>query len=74
MPLKKLTADFLFALQISLALISGGSQFLRLLSTSQGVNVSWLASWLAFLLVNLALTIRAHRSQPSRVTLQTILT
>lgn len=75
MPLtKKTTADFLFALQICLALISGGSEFLRLLTTSQGVNLSWLASWLAFLLINLALTIRAHRSLPSRVTLQAVLT
>lgn len=71
---KKLAADLIFALQICLALISGGSQFLRLLTTSQGVNVSWLASWLTFLLINLALTIRAHRSRPSRVTLQTVLT
>ena len=71
---KQLTADALFVLQIGLALISGGSQFLRLLTTSQGVNVSWLASWLTFLVINLALTIRAHRTQPSRVTLQTVLT
>jgi len=71
---KKLTADLLFVLQIVLAVISGGSQFLRLLTTSQGVNVSWLASWLIFLVINLALTIRAHRSRPSRVTLQTVLT
>lgn len=71
---KKLTADFIFILQICLALVSGGSQFLRLLTTSQGVNVSWLASWLTFLLINLGLTIGAHRSRPSRVTLQTVLT
>jgi len=71
---KQLTADLIFVLQIALALISGGSQFLRLLTTSQGVNVSWLASWLAFLLINLALTIRAHRTRPSRVTRQTVLT
>ena len=71
---KKLAADLFFVLQICLALISGGSQFLRLLTTSQGVNVSWLASWLTFLLINLGLTIRAHRTQPSRVTWQTVLT
>jgi hypothetical protein len=69
---KQLTADFFFALQLILAAVSGGSQFLRLLTTSQGLNVSWLASWLAFLLINLALTIRAHHSQPSRVTWQTV--
>ncbi len=74
MPLtKKLTADLLFAVQIILSLISGGSEFLRLLTTSQGVNLSWLASWLAFLSINLTLTIRAHRQQPSRVTLQTVM-
>ena len=71
---KKTTADAFFALQLVLALISGGSEFRRLLSTTQGVNLSWLASWLAFLLINLALTIRAHRRQPSRVTLQAVLT
>jgi hypothetical protein len=71
---KKLTADAFFVLQIILALISGGSQFLRLLTTSQGVNLSWLASWLTFLVINLTLTIRAHRIQPSRVTLQTVIT
>jgi hypothetical protein len=71
---QKFTADLLFALQICLALVSGGSEFLRLLTTTQGVNVSWLASWLTFLLINLELTLRAHRLQPSRVTRQTVLT
>jgi hypothetical protein len=71
---KQLTADAFFVLQITLALISGGSQFLRLLTTSQGVNVSWLASWLTFLVINLELTVRAHRSRPSRVTRQTVIT
>ena len=71
---QQLTLDFFFALQLVLAAVSGGSQFLRLLSTSQGVNISWLASWLAFLVINLALTIRAHFTQPSRVTWQTVLT
>ncbi len=70
---KQLTGDFFFALQLVLALVSGGSEFIRLLTTSQGVNLSWLASWLAFLLINLALTIRAHLNLPSRVTLQTVL-
>ncbi len=61
------------ALQFCLAAVSGGSQFVRLLTTSQGLNISWLASWLAFLLINLALIMRAHRAQPSRVTVQTVL-
>jgi hypothetical protein len=71
---KQLTADFFFALQLILSAVSGGSQFVRLLTTSQGLNVSWLACWLAFLLINLTLTLRAHRAQPSRVTLQTVMT
>jgi hypothetical protein len=69
---KQLIADSFFALQLALAAISGVSQFARLLTTSQGVNITWLASWLAFLLINLGLTIRAHHTQPSRVTLQTV--
>ena len=69
---KQLPADFFFILQLLLAGVSGGSQFVRLLTTSQGLNISWLASWLAFLLINLALTIKAHHVRPSRVTLQTV--
>jgi hypothetical protein len=75
MPLsKRFTADIFFVLQLILALISGGSEFAQLLSTAQGVSVSWLASWLTFLVINLTLTIRAHISWPSRVTLKTVLT
>ncbi len=69
----RLTADLLFAGQLLGALISGGSEFLRLLASAEGVNLTWLLSWLAFLLLNLTLTIRAHLAQPSRVTLQTVL-
>jgi hypothetical protein len=69
---KQLTADILFLAQIGLALVFGGSEFLRLLDTSQGIPIFWLASWLAFLLINLALTIRAYSSRPSRVILQAI--
>jgi len=70
---KQTTADLFFAVQLGCTLVSGGSEFVRLLTTSQGVNLSWLAFWDAFLAVNLALVIRAHRNQPSRVTTQTIL-
>ena len=69
---KQLTADILFLAQIGLALVFGGSEFLRLLNTSQGIPIFWLASWLAFLLINLVLTIRAYVSYPSRVTLQAV--
>ena len=67
------TTDTLFVVQIGFTFIWGGSQFLRLLSSQQGVNISWFLSWLAFLLLNLVLAFRAHRNQASRVTLQTIL-
>lgn len=70
---KKMIADSLFGVQIICTFTFGGSQFLRMLTTSQGVSISWYVSWLVFLVLNLVLSIRAHRIQSSRVTLQTIL-
>lgn len=69
---KRVIADLLFGVQVVCTLIFGGAQFVRMLSTTKGVSVSWFTFWLVFLVVNLALAIRAHRNQPSRVTLQTI--
>lgn len=70
---KKMFADSLFGVQLVCTFLFGGSQFLRMLTTSQGVSISWFASWQVFLVLNLVLAIRAHRNRPSRVTLQTIL-
>jgi hypothetical protein len=70
---KKMIADSLFGVQLICTLIFGGSQFLKMLSTSQGVSISWFASWQVFLVLNLVLSIRAHRNKPSRVTFQTIM-
>jgi len=70
---KKMFADLLFGVQIICTFIFGGSQFLRMLTTSQGVGISWFATWQLFLILNLVLAIRAHHNQPSRVTFQTIL-
>lgn len=70
---KKMIADSLFGVQIICTFVFGGSQFFRMLTTSQGVSISWFACWQVFLVLNLVLAIRAHRNQPSRVTLQTIL-
>lgn len=70
---KKMIADSLFGVQIICTLVFGGSQFFRMLTTAQGVSISWFACWEVFLVLNLVLVIRAHRNQPSRVTLQTIL-
>jgi hypothetical protein len=69
---RQLTADALFGVQLLFTFIFGGSQFYRMLTTSQGVNISWFLSWLIFLLLNLILCIRAHQNQPSRITFQTI--
>lgn len=69
---KRVIADLLFGVQVICTLTFGGAQFIRMLSTTKGVSVSWFAFWLVFLVVNLALAIKAHRNQPSRVTLQTI--
>ncbi len=71
--LKKQTiADLLFGVQIVCAGVFGVSQFVRMLTTSQGVSITWFAFWLMFLVVNLVLAVRAHKAQPSRVTAQTI--
>ncbi len=70
---RQITADALFAVQVGFTFIWGGSQFYRLLTSTQGVNLSWFLNWLIFLVLNLALAVRAHQVQPSRVTLQTFL-
>jgi hypothetical protein len=44
-----------------------------MLTTSQGVSISWYGSWEVFLLLNLVLAIRAHRNQASRVTFQVVM-
>jgi hypothetical protein len=69
---KKIVGDFLFGVQFISALLFGGSQFIQMLTTSQGVNVSWFVCWQVFLILNLVLAIQAHQNQPSRITRQTI--
>jgi hypothetical protein len=44
-----------------------------MLTTSQGVSISWYGAWEVFLILNLVLALRSHRNQASRVTLQTIM-
>lgn len=67
-----LFTDLLFAVQVAAAGVFGVSQTVRLVSSQQGVNVTWFLYWLLFLLLNLVLTARAHDVQPSRVTWQAI--
>ena len=70
----RLAADFLFLLQITCAVGFGGSQFLKMLETTQGVSITWLLFWAIFLGINFRLAVQAHQAQPSRVTRQTVAT
>jgi hypothetical protein len=67
-------ADILFVVQISCAVGFGVAQGVLMMTTTEGVSISWLSFWGIFLLINLSLSYRAHRIQPSRVTLQTVIT
>ena len=69
---KEKMLDYLFVVQFICTLGFGGSQFAKMLTTSQGVSISWFSTWLVFLVLNLWLAVRAHRNQPSRLTRQTI--
>lgn len=71
---KKTITDSLFGVQVICTLISGTAQSYRMITTAQGVSPSWFVTWEIFLIINLALAVRAHRNQPSRVTRQTIAT
>jgi hypothetical protein len=70
---KKIAADLLFGVQFVCTIVFGGSQFLRMLTTSEGVSISWYGTWEVFLILNLILALRSHHNQSSRVTRQTIL-
>lgn len=68
----RLVADGLFVLQAGCSLLFGISQFRRMLDSVEGVSVTWMLFWVAFLAVNLGLAIRAHRSFASRISRQVI--
>lgn len=70
---KRLLGDVLFLVQLGFALTFGVSQFLIMLTSTEGVSLSWFVAWEVFLLLNLWLAWRAHQTQPSRVTLQTLI-
>ncbi len=71
---KKLIADLLFGVQIIGAFVLCGSQFFRLLETTQGQLLSMFLVMEAYLCLHLMLAVGAHRAQPSRVTRQTLWT
>ncbi|HYD93632.1 MAG TPA: hypothetical protein VEB18_04255 [Candidatus Paceibacterota bacterium] len=71
---KKTITDLLFGVQLVGAVIFCGAQFLRSLEDVHGVSIVQFALATAFVVFNLFLGIGAHRAQPSRVTLQAIVT
>ncbi len=70
---ERLTADALFVVQVGCALLFGVAQIVHMLGTTQGVSLTWFVFWGIFLAINLRLAIKAHGIQPSRVTLQTVI-
>lgn len=68
----RLLADSLFYVQVACAFAMGLSQLRRMLDSVEGVSISWMLFWVAFLAVNLGLAVRAHRSFASRLSRQTI--
>lgn len=68
----RLFGDALLLVQLVCAALFGYSQFTTMLETTAGVSVTWIALWLAFLLVNLALAVGALRVHPDRVIRQTV--
>ncbi len=65
--------ETLFWSQIVLAIVFGGSQFLKLLVSTEGINASWLISWELFLICNLLLAVRNFRALRDRLSRQTVL-
>ena len=70
---KRIVADLLFWVQLICTLIFGISQFIKTLSTTEGISTSMFWSWEFFLTLNLIMALKAHRNKPSRVTRQTII-
>lgn len=70
--LKKMPSSIFFWVQIVCGLIFGVAQFSRMLTTTQGISISWFGYWEAFLVLNLVMALKAHRNHPSRTTWQTI--
>lgn len=70
---KQFIAWSLFLIQMGCATVFGLSQFSNMLSSTQGVSMSWFAAWEVFLLLNLWLAYRAHRVQASLITGQTLI-
>ncbi|MEM7469158.1 MAG: hypothetical protein AAF387_20055 [Pseudomonadota bacterium] len=70
---RHLLGDFLFYLQLIFALSMGISQAWTMLHSTEGIIVTWFMFWGIFLAINLTLSIQAHKTQPSRITKQTVI-
>lgn len=68
---KKMTMDLVFWFLVINAVVFGVSQFVRMLSSTQGVSTSaYLFTWVSVSL-NAYLAFKSHKAKPSRTTLQT---
>lgn len=65
-------ADGLFWIQVLCALGFGFAQLAAMRQSIQGVSVTWIVLWLAFLVVNLVLAWSALRAHPDRLIRQTV--
>lgn len=67
---KKMTEDLIFWFLVICAITFGVSQFAQMLSSTQGVSTSaYLFAWVAVSL-NFYLAYKAHKANPSRLTIQ----
>lgn len=66
-------ADALFWIQVLCASGFGVAQLLAMRRSVEGVSITWIALWLAFLMVNLVLAVNALQQRPGRVIRQTVL-
>lgn len=69
---KRVVTDLLFGIQLSCALTFGASQIHKLYDTNTSVSLSWLIFWEAFLVINMFLGFKSHRTAPTRLTKQTL--
>lgn len=67
---QKTVTDFVFAIQVIGVFVLGGSQFLRVLETIEGVNISMFIAFEVFIALNFVITVSLHRKHPTRVTRQ----
>lgn len=67
---QKMTADLLFGVQMVSLFIIFGVQFFRLIETTEGQLITMFVAFEGFCLLSFMLAEKAHKINPSRVTLQ----